>query len=138
MELDELYNILNLSEGSKTFKIGLNSNSPIYAAHFPGNPITPGVCLIHMACHLVQDFFLQRLVLMQVVNAKFLAPLSPISNPEVFFRIKQADWTEEDHTRYLKVITEVFAGNTIFTKLSLLFRVPGSPASDNDYYYRPY
>ena len=35
-----------------TYEIALNAQHFIYQAHFPGEPITPGVCILQMACEL--------------------------------------------------------------------------------------
>ena len=34
--------------GQLIFKVRLNASHVIYKAHFPGMPITPGVCIIQM------------------------------------------------------------------------------------------
>ena len=36
-----------------TYEIALNAQHFIYQAHFPGEPITPGVCILQMACELL-------------------------------------------------------------------------------------
>ncbi len=56
--IDNLYSI-NAREfdnmGDKAiFGISLNADNVIYKAHFPSNPITPGVCLIQMALEITE------------------------------------------------------------------------------------
>ena len=46
-----LYEIIEREEGSALVRT--LPESPIYAAHFPGYPITPGVCLVQMALELM-------------------------------------------------------------------------------------
>ena len=36
------------SEAELVWQVQLNADHYIYRAHFPGNPITPGVCLVQM------------------------------------------------------------------------------------------
>jgi 3-hydroxyacyl-[acyl-carrier-protein] dehydratase len=40
------------AEGKACFRIKWNAESFIYKAHFPDNPVTPGVCLIQTAVEL--------------------------------------------------------------------------------------
>ncbi len=47
---NSMYRIVNSSEETDMidYQIELNPEHYIYKAHFPGNPITPGVCIIKM------------------------------------------------------------------------------------------
>ena len=56
--IDNLYSI-NAREFDKMgdkaiFGISLNADNVIYKAHFPSNPITPGVCLIQIALEITE------------------------------------------------------------------------------------
>lgn len=75
----ELYKVNNKkAEPDKaTYEISLNRGCFIYKAHFPGMPITPGVCIIQIATELLGDAVGKRLELRNVKNAKFLMPLIP-------------------------------------------------------------
>ena len=48
---DYLYTLQLISATSA--RVRLLPESPIYEAHFKGMPVTPGACLIQMACELV-------------------------------------------------------------------------------------
>ena len=52
--IDNFYTVKsqNISAGKAEFRVKLNAENFIYQAHFPNNPITPGVCLIQMAVEL--------------------------------------------------------------------------------------
>ena len=41
--------------GQLIFKVRLNASHVIYKAHFPGMPITPGVCIIQMVTECLQQ-----------------------------------------------------------------------------------
>ena len=56
--------------------VRLNGGHEIYKAHFPGNPITPGVCIVQMIGELLSDRCGRRLSLSKIVNLKFVAPIS--------------------------------------------------------------
>lgn len=117
---NELYKLVSSIPESNIFKLKLLSESKIYAAHFPGQPITPGVCIIQIASELLQQLLDCTLTLTEVVNAKFLVVIDPIATPEINFCFKKVV-TTDDHK--VKATVEVTIDNTIFTKLSLLFTV---------------
>ena len=66
------------AEGPETrFCIRLNPECFIYKAHFPGYPITPGVCIVQMAAELLSEASGVDGRISGVRNAKFLAPVQP-------------------------------------------------------------
>lgn len=106
-----MYSIL--SEQEESFDILLNADHFIYKAHFPGQPITPGVCIIKIAAELLEKKLSRKLRLKVVKNVKFSATLSPLENPRVTFKILKL--TEEEGN----VITQIEVIG--FAKLSLIF-----------------
>lgn len=74
-----LYNILNKETDGEvtTYTISLLPSCVIYAAHFPGMPITPGVCQIQIVKELLEDNLNKALTIQGVRNAKFVSVLSP-------------------------------------------------------------
>lgn len=76
---DNLYNIIGRKTDSRgeIFTILLNPHSDIYAAHFPGMPITPGVCIVKIAEELLGEVEGKELRVSAVKNAKFLITLKP-------------------------------------------------------------
>ena len=49
----------------------------IYQAHFPGNPITPGACIIQIAQELYEQLCGHSVEILEVKNAKFLKTMTP-------------------------------------------------------------
>lgn len=72
---DEMFVLV--SETDRQTVVRLNGAHPIYAAHFPGRPITPGVCLVQLLGELLQRQTGRALELSQIVNLKFVKTLSP-------------------------------------------------------------
>ena len=68
----------SVAEGTVCYDIRLQADHTIYKAHFPGEPITPGVCVIQMAKELLEDYLQRRLTIKAVKNVKFLAVVSPL------------------------------------------------------------
>lgn len=99
-------------------RIRLNAGHRIYQAHFPGNPITPGVCIIQMVGELTGARLGRQLLLSKVVNLKFVAPISPLEHPEIDVEFASID---EQQNGEVKVRGTVVAGTDLMTKFSLMF-----------------
>lgn len=65
------------AENGMRYAITLNPHHAIYRAHFPGNPITPGVCIIQIAGELLEKYCGKTLMLKKLNNVKFLSTLVP-------------------------------------------------------------
>lgn len=115
---DNLFTILSQEDGSPAFRVRINKAWPIYKAHFPGNPVTPGVCIVQMVQELLQVLVGRKACLVRAKNVKYLAIISPeeVSELSVVFTK-----TEPQPDGTLKVQAQVGSGETIFTKLSLTF-----------------
>jgi len=70
-----------------------------YAGHFPGNPVSPGVCNIQMIKECAELLVGKRLFLAYIDKCKFLAVLTPQTTPQLQLRIKLVKTTETDSTR---------------------------------------
>ena len=66
-------------------QVSLNAEHTIYQAHFPGNPITPGVCLLQMATELLEQHYGERLQLHTADAIKFRKPVTPDMRPTFVF-----------------------------------------------------
>ena len=72
-----------LPEGQSGFNIVLNPDHLIYKAHFPGQPVTPGVCIIQMIQELLSEYKGMPLFINKIKNAKFISMMSPLSDGRV-------------------------------------------------------
>ena len=89
----------------------------IYQAHFPGNPITPGVCIIQIVKELSIEMLQRKLFLKKLNNVKFLNVINPVENKEVVFSISISSVEENVH----KINAVISNENQQFAKLSMLF-----------------
>ena len=114
--LNEMFSI-ERQDGDKV-RISLNAGHTIYKAHFPGNPITPGVCLIQIIMELTEQRLQTHLELLKVTNLKFVAPISPEKTPllDVLFT------SVADEMAEVKVKGTLFAEEQPMTKFSLTFK----------------
>ena len=88
----------------------------IYAAHFPGNPITPGACTLQMVGELAEEVVGKPLQLSCAKNVKYLAPLTPTGTPCPTFALNIRC---EGNTWLVKA--EVKNNEHVFAKLSLVY-----------------
>ena len=53
--INDFFEIVSKESGEGTLKckVRLHPEHFIYQAHFPGNPVTPGVCLVQMAAEIL-------------------------------------------------------------------------------------
>jgi len=95
--------------------VRLLPESPVYRGHFPGYPITPGVCLVEMAVELIDEMADQaghdgKVRLVGARNIKFTSPI--MSEAETLLRFK-LDGEGENRS------VEVYEGDTLCAKMSL-------------------
>lgn len=74
-----------IEEGHALFTIVLNPEHRIYKGHFPGDGITPGVCILQMACDLFSIIQQQNFVISSMKNVKFMQLIRPAETPKVIF-----------------------------------------------------
>ncbi len=117
---DNLYTIVSQQEqeGAAVFQLRLHPEWPIYQAHFPGHPITPGVCIVQMVQELLQKLMQRELVLSQAKNVKYTAIISPEEITDLTVTFSKIE-PQPDGT--LKVQAQVASGETLCTKLSATF-----------------
>ena len=116
--LDSLYSIVSESAGGSchSYLIRLNADHFIYRAHFPGEPITPGVCIMQTALELTSLACGLDLELSNVKNIKFLKVISPNEVKLITYSLSKL-LVEEDE---VKVQVSVGAEEEIYAKLSLV------------------
>ena len=107
----------NITDGKAEFRVKLNAKNFIYQAHFPNNPITPGVCLIQIAVELFCLLKGLNLNIKTLKNVKFTAPINPLEFPKVDFLL---EFAENDNFWQMKVLIK--EKETIFAKISMVLR----------------
>lgn len=115
---DSLYTVISECqiENGYEFDIELNPEHFIYKAHFPGEPITPGVCIMQIAVELFELAVKTPIALSCVKNIKFLRIISPAEITKVRYALQKI--TREDGE--LKVQVVVSSDSDIYAKLSLV------------------
>lgn len=116
---DNLYKIVaqhSLDDNNTIYEIQLNQDCEIYNAHFPGEPITPGVCVVQIAQELFADYMGKPATLISVKNVKFINVISPIESPIIQFEIKIGDYSNGVYQ--VQSVAKNNTGN-VFAKISI-------------------
>lgn len=102
------------------YDLELISSSIIYQAHFPGVPITPGVCIVQIGQELVEDALQKKLDIIFVKNVKFLSVLSPEQTSAVTFLLQKIQISED--SKEVKVQIVVKSAEELKAKISMILR----------------
>ena len=115
-----LYETIAVDAAGATIR--LLPESPVYKGHFPGYPITPGVCLVEIALELIAEMADQvghderevghdeRARLVGAKNIKFTSPIIPTEGTELRFNLG-GEGSERT--------VEILSGDTLCAKMSL-------------------
>lgn len=117
--LDHLFilDFIDETENGFTAYLRCNPEHLIYQAHFPGNPITPGACLLQTAGELLQRKLGRPLFLKSSKNVKYLNVLIPAEDKDVRFVFSNLTETETECKAQVVIADEA----SIYTKMSLTF-----------------
>lgn len=94
-----------------------NPEHSIYKAHFPGSPITPGVCIIQAVGELLENRFGRKLYLKTVKNIKFLSVIIPEEDKKIKYSFSSI--VEDDEGVKTQILVSDDA--IIYAKISLIF-----------------
>ena len=112
---DELYTVVHREDTHYTIR--MNPDSVIYAAHFPGHPITPGVCIVQIVEELTADALQQPLDISEMQSVKFISVLTPDNGTAVDCTL---DITADPEDDTIKVKATLRTADTTIAKLTLL------------------
>lgn len=114
---DDFYTILRAApaDGRTHYDLRLDPAHPIYRAHFPGQPVTPGVCLIRIVQELAAHEIGRPLALRHVDKARFLHTLDPREHAQVQVSLALSPLPEGGW----QADADISAGETLFTRMRL-------------------
>lgn len=104
----------------KKMIVGLNPEHMIFKAHFPGYPITPGVCTMQLVQEALEFMTGRNLMLEYAKSVKFLNPLTPEIKEDVLIGFDMITETESS----LSAKVTVMQSSSVIAKMSLLYRKP--------------
>lgn len=80
--------VSKLEDGASLFHITLHSDSTIYEGHFPGEPVSPGVCNIQMIKECAEQVAGKSLFLNNLQQCRLTVLVTPIAHPQVEVTIR--------------------------------------------------
>lgn len=105
-------------DGKFRVSIMLNKDHAIFEGHFPGNPVTPGACMMQLVKELSQEILGMKLMMTSAANVKFMALINPEENPELLLEL-EIDAREEEQ---IKVKNTTFFGDVTALKMSNTYK----------------
>lgn len=92
------------SRSNTSFRLRLNPKHFIYQAHFPGEPVTPGVCILQIGKELLAELLQESLEITHVKNVKFLSVISPLKEKEISYTFKKIETSEDSQEVKAQII----------------------------------
>lgn len=114
----QINSIENISDSQFNAKISLNPKHDIFKGHFPGNPVTPGVCMMQIVKDLTEKQTGKKLFLTSANNVKFMAIINPEENPDLLLEFNITNSEEE-----VKIKNTTYFGETIALKMSINYKI---------------
>ena len=103
------------SEALPIYRIRLNPEHYIFKAHFPGNPIVPGVCQVKIISELIENYLGRRVALSGIKNIKYLSVIVP-SDDEILDVVFQKVTVDEIG---VKGVVSIMSDKKQYAKISV-------------------
>ena len=107
-----------LPQGQSGFNVILNPDHLIYKAHFPGQPVTPGVCILQMIQELLSEEMGIPLFINKIKNAKFTSMISPLDDRRISVLFSSVT-SEDSGIKAQGVVARPDNGADVFLKFSV-------------------
>jgi len=122
----------NGNENDWVYRLSLNAGHPIYQAHFQGNPITPGACIIQMFKEIAETHYATSYFICSVKNVKFLSAINPIEHAVIDVHLA----TKVEENAVLSMVAVIKNEKTVFCKANIVLEEiesdPESSSGRND------
>lgn len=126
---NNLYKIISKEEVNSIFNytVELNPSCVIYQAHFPGEPITPGVCIVQIGKEVIEDLLLEqssasrRLEIIKAKNIKFLSVISPNETLILTYQVRKLVFSDDKMTIETQIV--VNSDDKSMAKISLVLKL---------------
>lgn len=120
---NNLYTIVSdtlIPEGrKKVYRIRLIPESIIFKAHFPGEPIMPGACIVQMVQELATDWIGPEMEIAKVSNLKFLNVISP----DAILELNAALEVKKEEASQIHLKADLSESGVDYTKMSLILNI---------------
>jgi len=123
---DKLFSIDSITSDADlqyTADISLNPDHPIFRGHYPGLPLTPGVCQIDIVRTVLQEIKKTEVRLIDAKNIKFTNPIDPRRVLSLKLKLVLEGTADE-----IRVKSTLFSAETVFFQFSGRFTTFSLPA----------
>ena len=122
---NDFYTITNLEteEGLAKAELEINAAHKIFEGHFPGQPVTPGVCMMQMIKEITEKIVGSKTQLIRADEMKFLSIIDPQKNNHIRAEIKYSITDDK-----VTVVASLLKDAVIHFKFKGSFLLQGSPA----------
>lgn len=112
---DNFYKIIEMSHNDSDYEIvvELEENHPIYAGHFPGRPVVPGMCTLTIIRECLGKILNRDIIFNQIKECKFVSALIPHNGLTIHIkltidpsRVKCTVYEEETVVLKLKAVID--------------------------------
>lgn len=79
------------NRGEGRFEVRLDPGHAVFAGHFPGNPVLPGICTLMIVRECASRMAGRALRFASIKESKFLAAITPEAIPVVRLRLAEDD-----------------------------------------------
>ncbi len=79
------------ADGRSVCEYRFAADDPVFAGHFPGNPILPGVFQLELTRLMAQSVLQCPLSVREISKAKFRLPISPLETIRVELKLAEKD-----------------------------------------------
>ena len=119
MLIKDFYKIEELQFVESGFKatVKLNPNHDVYKGHFPEQPVVPGVIQLQIVKELVEEVTQLKLMMTEVIQVKYLIPVTPDKNAQLTFTVTNTAIAENQ----IKSNIVIGFDDSIFTKAKIIF-----------------
>lgn len=117
-----LYTILRIqkeTDEDTKVEVKINSKHPVFAGHFPSQPVLPGACMVQMMKELFQEARQCKLEFQKGHNIKFISLVVPDEEVPLIFSIQ----TKKLSDNLLSLSSTLFAGEVASMKFSGTYKV---------------
>jgi 3-hydroxyacyl-[acyl-carrier-protein] dehydratase len=101
-----------------SYRLALNPSHEIFQAHFAGNPVLPGACIVQTVKELAADYCGKDFIITKVKNTKFLAVINPLEHSELIVQMTISPQNDSDIT----VAAVIRDDALIFSKINITIR----------------
>lgn len=111
------YELKGKEENRIEARLQIDANHPLYFGHFPGFPVTPGVCQVQMIREILESEVGHPLMLMTAKQIKFTAIHEPGMEPVI-----DASVSFEKSGNHIRASAQLHCNEKIYLKFKGEFR----------------